>query len=372
MNTLTAINDLNRHTKTLNQELKIKFSEIIDKGWFVLGSEVKKFESDFAAYCQNQYCVSVANGTEALELALKAIDIKPGDYVATVANAGMYSTTAILAVGAIPFYIDIELETQTMSASDLQRRLNEKTVSAIVVTHLYGKLADMQNICKIAKEKSLPIIEDCAQAHGANIKGKKAGSFGDVACFSFYPTKNLGALGDGGAVTTSSEKINNNLLLLRQYGWSKKYNVTKLGCKNSRLDEIQAAALNIKLQYLDEWNARRVQIVEMVSKKCAGLKHIIFPSQTQEGYVAHLFVVRTQYRTELAKFLINKKIPHDIHYPIPDYRQPAFENKFASLSLINTEQSTNQILTLPCFPEMTDDEVNYIADTLIEFKKCCL
>lgn len=372
MNTLTAINDLNRHTKPLAEEIKRRLSSVVDSGWFVLGKEVSSFESGFAAYCGVKHCVSVANGTEALEIALKSLEIGPGKSVATVANAGMYSSTAIEAVGASPLFIDIDRSTMTMSATDLANNLKSKKIDAIIVTHLYGQLANIEEIISLAKMNSIKVIEDCAQAHGAALKGKRAGSFGDIGCFSFYPTKNLGALGDGGAIVTSNDSIKNNLSLLRQYGWSKKYHVVKAGCKNSRLDEMQAAILNIKLPLLDGWNERRRQIVQKVSQSCSALKSISFPFCADESYVGHLFVIRTQNRIKLKEFLQSKFISSEIHYPVPDHKQVIFSERYSSISLPNTEKASEEILTLPCFPEMTNEEVEYLSQCLIEFEECCL
>lgn len=371
MNTLTAINDLNRHTKPLAEEIKNRLSAVVDSGWFILGKEVNSFESSFAKYCGASHCISVANGTEALEIALRALDIGHGCTVATVANAGMYSATAIAATGALPVFIDIDNTSLTMSPDDLQRNLNAHKIDAIIVTHLYGQLAAIEKIISLAKQHGIPVIEDCAQAHGAQRNGIRAGSFGDIGCFSFYPTKNLGALGDGGAIVTNNQQLKERVTLIRQYGWSKKYYVVKSGCKNSRLDEMQAAILNVKLPFLDQWNLRRREIVKATINNCGKLKNIEFPKNTDDTYVGHLFVVRSQYRNKLKEFLHTKSVACDIHYPIPDYRQSVYLDRYAGLFLINTEKAAEEILTLPCFPEMTDDEVQYLSEALIAFDNLC-
>lgn len=370
MTSLKSINDLTRLSPDIIEKIKIKTAAIIESGWFVLGKEVEKFETAFSDYCGTSHCVSVANGTEALELAIKSVNLGSGKRIATVANGGMYSTLAILSAGSIPVYIDIDPKTLTMSKSALANAMAQNEIDGIIVTHLYGQLADV-TIFDIAKHNNLPIIEDCAQSHGATRDFKKAGSFGDVGCFSFYPTKNLGAMGDGGAVVTNSAQINQELMKLRQYGWDKKYYVVKSGCRNSRLDEIQAGILNIKLEYLDEWNSKRRQIVDSVIKDCGNLRNISFPGCVDESYVAHLFIVRSTKRDLLRDFLKEKKIPCDIHYPIPDYKQKIFEHDILyKISLPNTEKASEEILTIPCFPEMTNIEISYIASALKEFNQC--
>lgn len=370
MPSLNAINDLVRHTQPLAQLYKEKLASVIDKGWFVLGTEVKTFENSFALYCGTNYCVSVANGTEALEIGLKALGLGTNCCVATVANAGMYSTTAIHSVGAKPLFVDIDPETLNISVDDLKEKLETAKIDALIVTHLYGRMANMEEICRLANLHNFVVIEDCAQAHGAIMNGKKAGSFGDIGCFSFYPTKNLGALGDGGAIVTNSQKLKEELSLIRQYGWDKKYHVVKTGCKNSRLDEIQAAILNVKLKYLDQWNIRRRQIVMTISSKCQKMKSVSFPPNLGDHYVGHLFVIKTAFRDQLASFLKQKNICTDIHYPVPDHKQVIYTEAFEKISLPATEVTCQEILTLPCFPEMSDEEVEYLGATLLEFEQC--
>lgn len=370
MPSLNAINDLVRHTQPLAQQYKEKIASVIDKGWFILGTEVKTFEDNFARYCGTNYCITVANGTEALEIGLKSIGIATNCRVATVANAGMYSTTAIYSVGATPLFVDIDPETLNISIDDLKKKLTTTKIDAIIVTHLYGRSANIEEVCRLAETYKFMVIEDCAQAHGASIAGKKVGSFGDLGCFSFYPTKNLGALGDGGAIVTNNQKLKDEVLLIRQYGWNKKYHVVKVGCKNSRMDEIQAAILNIKLEHLDHWNARRRHIVKTVSERCQNMRTMVFPKNLEENYVGHLFVVKTGYREQLAAFLKQKNISTDIHYPIPDHKQELHSKKFDGLSLPTTESISREILTLPCFPEMSDEDIEYLGSALLEFDQC--
>jgi dTDP-4-amino-4,6-dideoxygalactose transaminase len=356
---LKSINDLHRHTQPIQAELAAAVGRVLQSGWFVLGPEVTAFEQEFAAWCGTAHCVSLANGTDALELALRALDIGPGKTVLTVANAGMYSSVAILATGATPLYADVAPDTLLLDSAALPLLLDRHRVDAIIVTHLYGLLADIEHIAQIARARGIPLVEDCAQAHGARRQGRKAGAFGDIACFSFYPTKNLGALGDGGAIVTSSQGLADRVRQFRQYGWSGKYSVTLAGGRNSRLDEMQAAILRVKLPLLDQWNARRRDIANRYSHGIANPK--VIAQQAHGGeYVAHLYVVRSAERDRLRQHLAEAGIPSDVHYPVPDYAQAAYRHLYAGTRLPVTEQACAEVLTLPCFPEMTDAEVDAV------------
>ncbi len=356
---LKSINDLHRHTQPIQTQLNAAVTRVLQSGWFVLGPEVTAFEQEFAAYCGTTHCVSLANGTDALELALRALDIGPGKTVLTVANAGMYSSVGILATGATPLYADVSPDTLLLDVAEVKRLLDQHRVDAIIVTHLYGLLADIEDIVKLAQARGIPVVEDCAQAHGASRQGRKAGSFGDIACFSFYPTKNLGALGDGGAIATSRQDLADRVKQFRQYGWGSKYSVTLAGGRNSRLDEMQAAILRVKLPLLDQWNTRRRDIATRYSK---GITNSRVSAQKVHGteYVAHLYVVRSTERDKLKQHLAAAGIPSDVHYPIPDYAQAAYRHQFANTHLAVTEQACAEVLTLPCFPEMTDAEVDAV------------
>ena len=353
---LKSINDLLRHTQSIQNQLCAAVTRVIESGWFVLGPEVNAFEQEFATYCGVTYCVTLANGTDALELALRALGICEGMTVLTVANAGMYSSIGIQATGATPLYVDISTDTLLVDVAALKLVLDCHRVDAIIVTHLYGLLADIEEIVKLAHSRGIPVVEDCAQAHGAVRQGKKAGSFGDIACFSFYPTKNLGALGDGGAITTWRKDLADLVKQFRQYGWDRKYCITLACGRNSRLDEMQAAILRIKLPLLDQWNARRRNIAARYSK---GIRNPKVTAQKIHGseYVAHLYVIRSCERAQLKQHLAAAGIPSDVHYPIPDYAQVAYCQFFAYTRLAVTEQACEEVLTLPCFPEMTDAEV---------------
>ena len=348
------MNDLLRQTQTLQHELTSSVNRVLASGWYILGRECAAFEEEFAAYCGVPHCVSVANGTDALELALRALGAGPGDSVATVANAGDYSTTAIRVAGAEPLYIDIDAATMNMSAADLAARLTPR-VRAVIATHLYGRMADLPALLAVADRHGLPLIEDCAQAHGAALEGRKAGSWGTLACFSFYPTKNLGALGDGGAVTTRDARLAARVKSLRQYGWSSKYRSSEYG-RNSRMDEMQAAILRAKLPHLDAWNARRREIAAAYDA-ALGIR-----SGTSDAYVAHLYVMRSGSRDEVRAALAHRGIATDIHYPVPDHLQEAAPPSGTHLPV--TEQAAREVLTLPCYPELTADEVAYVAAAL--------
>lgn len=356
------INDLKRHNSSLETELENATIRVIRSGWYILGTEVESFEREFASYCGVGSCVTVANGTDALELALRALGVGAGDEVITVANAGMYSTTAILAVGAQPIFADIDPNSLTLSVTSFENAITKNT-KAVIATHLYGQMADMQGLLAAAHKSRIVVIEDCAQAHGAKLAGKRAGSWGDLACFSFYPTKNLGALGDGGAVVTSNDQLADRLKQLRQYGWKSKYCSIIAGGRNSRLDEIQAAILRAKLPRLDDWNKRRREIAKAYA---TGIQNpnIHHPSSFNESYVAHLYVLRTDKRDSLRLHLKKNGIASDIHYPLLDYQQPFLEAHYPKIHLPHTKAAAAKIMTLPCFPEMTEAEVRQVIDAV--------
>jgi dTDP-4-amino-4,6-dideoxygalactose transaminase len=279
-----------------------------------------------------------------------------------VANAGGYSTTAIRAVGAEPLYIEIDPVTMNMSAADLAARLTPD-VRAVIATHLYGRMADLPALLAVTARASVPLVEDCAQAHGAAIGGRKAGNWGALGCFSFYPTKNLGALGDGGAITTNHSQLAQRVTALRQYGWSAKYQCAEYG-RNSRMDELQAAILRVKLPHLDSWNARRRQIAAAYSAALAG-HGIACPREIDERYVAHLYVIRCREREPVRAALKACGIATDIHYPVPDHLQPAAQaTSSAAVHLPATELAAAEILTLPCYAELEDGEISAIVDAL--------
>ena len=360
------LNDLARQYRSIRGEIGEAVGRVLAGGRYVLGENVEGFERAFAQYCGVAHCIGVANGTDALEIALRALGCGKGDDVVTVANAGMYAAGAILAVGARPVLADISPSSMTMDPAALAEALRPQT-KALVVTHLYGKLADLQAIGEMARARNIPIVEDCAQAHGAARGGKKAGGFGTIGCFSFYPTKNLGALGDGGAIVTSDASVAQAARELRQYGWRTKYSAVRPNGRNSRLDEIQAAILRVKLPYLDGWNDRRRQIANRLRQAFSGS---LAAAVAAADDVAHLCVLRTPHRSVLRGHLARDGIASDIHYPVLDYRQPALQDAFAGdISLPQSEAAVRQVLTVPCFPELMEQEVERIADSLARFAR---
>lgn len=357
------INNLQAHITQSRSIIDAAIARVLDRAWLVLGPEVKEFEAAFAGYVGVSHCVSVANGTDALELALRAAGVQPGDSVATVANAGMYTTLAMRATGARPFFMDVSPASMLVNESEVARAI-AANVKVIVVTHLYGlAVPEISKIVKSCRAAGIKVIEDCAQAHGAEIDGKKVGSFGDMACFSFYPTKNLGALGDGGAVVSNDDSLAAAVSRLRQYGWSSKYNVELPGARNSRLDELQAAILLGFLPLLDTWNERRRHIAQSYGEK---IKHpaVVLPSAFGKNYVAHLYVIKTKGRDALRSHLQEQGISSEIHYPVPDHQQPILKGETDLIILPNTEALANDILTLPCYPEMTDEEITQVINAV--------
>lgn len=363
------VNSLLRHIEPLQDDLAAAAAGIIRSGYFVLGPAVAAFEAQFAAYCGVAHCIGVANGTDALELAVKGVGVAPGDRVAVAANAAMYGTSAVLAAGADPVFVDIDPARTAIDAAALQVALAaDPGIRAVVITHLYGRLAAVEALVAVARKASVAVIEDCAQAHGArDSHGRLAGSFGDAASFSFYPTKNLGALGDGGAVVTADDGIAARVRQLRQYGWSAKYTNAVAGGRNSRLDEIQARMLSVMLPMLDGWNDRRRAVA---ARYCTEIRHpdIQLPLAPDQSDVAHLFVVRSARRDDLKAHLATAGVQTDIHYPLPDHRQPCFAGRFSDVHLPITELHAGTVLTLPCFPELTDDEASRVIAACNAFR----
>lgn len=353
------INDLKPRISSKRSLINAAVARVFDRAWLVAGPEVSAFEAEFAKYINAGFCRGVANGTDALELALRALGATHDTPVATVANAGFYASTALLAIGASPYYMDVDPGNHLTTLGEVERAL-KAGVRVVVATHLYGlAIPDIEKIADLCRSAKVGLIEDCAQAHGAKINGKRVGGFGDIGCFSFYPTKNLGALGDGGAVVTSSSELAENISRLRQYGWTNKYQVLSPCSCNSRLDEVQAAILSVFLPDLDATNSRRRDIARRYSE---AIRHqnVKVPRVHGEESVAHLYVVCVDGRDSLREHLKLCDIATDVHYPIPDHRQPVFGGKYAELYLPNTEQLAAEIMTLPLFPEMSDTDVDEV------------
>jgi aminotransferase EvaB len=356
-----ALNDLRRHTDSMVDELRAAAERVMASGWFVLGPEVEAFEREFAVYCGVSECVALGNGTEALELALRAAGLGPGDQVATVANAGGYSTTAIRAIGALPLYVEIDWLSMNMDPRALAAALTPR-VKAVIVTHLYGQMAHVESMLAAAGRLGIPVVEDCAQAHGAELHGKRAGSWGAIGCYSFYPTKNLGALGDGGAIVTNDPALARTVRQLRQYGWTSKYHSSVAGGRNSRLDEMQAAFLRAKLPHLDGWNVRRRTVALAYDRGLADGNLRLMAPGLDLSNVAHLYVVRSHRRLALQAALKAAGIGTDIHYPVPDHLQESGRDLgYRPGQLPLTEAACAQVLTLPCYPELRDDEIDRVV-----------
>jgi dTDP-4-amino-4,6-dideoxygalactose transaminase len=291
--------------------------------------------------------------------------VGPGDTVLTTANAGFYSSAATYATGAIPIYVDVDPETFTMSPAALARALPLRP-KAVVVTHLYGRLAAIEEIVALSAAVGASVIEDCAQAHGASRTGRRAGSFGTFGCFSFYPTKNLGAAGDGGALVTNDNDLADRARRLRQYGWATKYEVGLHGGRNSRLDEVQAAVLNDKLPHLDAWNAERRDIARQYVKGLRTLP-LRLPPSLREEYVAHLFVVATTHRDSLRAHLAAEGIGSEIHFPIPDHLQPISRGANVLADVPVSEAACQTVLSLPCFPGIVQLEIDRIIGAVARY-----
>ncbi len=363
---LIPLNDLKRHNSQLREVLQVALGRVLDSGWFILGPEVEAFEQEFAAYCGTAQCVGLANGTDALEIGLRALGIGPGDEVVTVANAGMYGTTAIRAVGARPVYAEIDAATLLLDPQELESVITPRT-RAVIVTHLYGCLAEMDALLLIARHHHLAVVEDCAQAHGAKIYGKRAGSWGDLGCFSFYPTKNLGALGDGGAIVTSDAQIAQRGRQLRQYGWGAKYHAEVSAGRNSRLDELQAAVLRVKLAHLDTWNEARRAIAVQYAHALANTTLLLPPEDVSGKMIYHLYVIRSTQREALKAALKQRNIGCEVHYPIPDYLQPACADLGYRRGLLPvTEKACAEVLSIPCFAELAVDEMERVTQAIVE------
>ena len=345
-----------------SDEILGEISKVLDSRQLILGPKVNEFEQNFAKYLGAAHCVTVANGTDAIEVALRALQIERGDKIATVANAGFYTATAAHQIGADLVFIEIDPASFLISVEDFKSKVENEHIRAVVVTHLYGLPANIEEIVAIARTKGIYVIEDCAQAHGLKINNKLAGTIGDIATFSFYPTKNLGAIGDGGAIVTNDEKYSFLAKSIRQYGWHDKYSVkTKFG-RNSRLDEIQAAILIMKLDSLENHNQARKNAANQYFQQLSHLP-IQFSSKLQNG-VAHLMPIVVEDRQKLIDYLLKSGVQTAVHYPIPDHKQFAYQNIF---DLPATEKFCKSVLSLPIYPGISDEDINYVCEKVNDF-----
>jgi dTDP-4-amino-4,6-dideoxygalactose transaminase len=355
--------DFKRQIAPIRAELNDAIARVLDSGAYILGPEVRRFEANFARYCQAPHCIGVANGTDAIQIALVALGVGVGDEVITVANTGVPGTAAIVALGAIPVFVDVDPTTYNMDPALIAAAITPRT-KAIMPVHLYGLMADMPAILAVAQAHNIPVVEDCAQAHGASIDGRVAGSWGDVAAFSFYPSKNLGAIGDGGAITTNREDIASKVQRLRQYGWERKYYSTEQHGLNSRLDELQAVILDVKLSHLDVATDRRNQIAREYNSQFADLPIQLPLIPDTNRVVHHLYVIQTPHRDVLLAQLKAHGIGCDIHYPLPTHKQPIYTQYTPVWALPVTNCLANQALSLPNFPELTDAEVAQVVQVV--------
>ena len=351
------------------REIDEAIQQTLDGGWYILGRQVSDFESEFAGYLGAKHCVGVANGTDALHLALRAIGVGAGDAVITVAHTAVATVAAIEMTGAIPLLVDIDPATFTISPEwvedAIKSHCDQLHIKAIMPVHLYGHPADMRAICDTARRYELKVVEDCAQAHGATIHsmgGLKVGVFGDAAAFSFYPTKNLGALGDGGAVVTNDPEVAGRVRLSREYGWRERY-VSDIAGFNSRLDELQAAVLRVKLKYLDEENARRKEIARIYDDRLAPTSLRLPKRLGGVESVYHQYVARCGERDRLREHLREHGVSALIHYPVPVHLQPAYQNRVPVHrgALPITERAARQVLSLPMHPQLSDIQVDRVC-----------
>lgn len=348
----------------LKDQLDAAYHRVMESGWYILGREVEAFEAEFAAYCETKHCIGVANGLDALHLIIQAYGIGQGDEVIVPSNTYIATWLAVTHAGATPVPVEPDERTYNIDPVMIEQAITPKT-KAIMVVHLYGQTADMDPINAIARKHGLKVIEDCAQAHGALYKGRRSGSLGDAAGFSFYPGKNLGAIGDGGAVTTNDNKLAERIKVLRNYGSQIKYHNEVVGY-NSRLDELQAAFLRVKLVKLDEWNKRRAIAARSYIQHLAVAKELLLPFVPDwSDPVWHLFVIRHSRRDELKNALAESDIGTMIHYPIPPHLQPAYKNLgYKKGDFIISEAIHNSIISLPMWPSITEDNVATICTSL--------
>jgi dTDP-4-amino-4,6-dideoxygalactose transaminase len=363
----TISNFGNLRSDFLSSAIKNNILIVIDKKDFILGKFVADFEKAFAEYCGVKHCIGVSNGLSALELSLIGAGVGEGDEVITVANTFNATIGAILKTGAKAVLVDADYDNFNLDISQIESKITDKT-QAIMPVHLYGQAVDMDKLMAIADKYNIPIIEDACQAHGSKFNGQRAGSFGLAGCFSFYPGKNLGCYGDGGAIVTNDDNLASFLRKTRNYGQEKKY-LHNTRADNSRLDTIQAAVLLPKLMVLDEWNEMRRINADLYRRELMDVKEIELPSQRKEGeHVYHLFVIKAEKRDELERHMKEKGVEVGLHYPVPIHLQPCFSSLgYKQGDFPVSERLSKSILTLPMFPTLREEEVKYVADCIKNF-----
>lgn len=359
--------DLKAQYEPLKAEILASISDVLDGMKLFLGENVFQLESEFADLCGAKLAIGVGSGTDAIYLALRALDIGVGDEVITQPNSFMATASAIAMTGATPVFVDVEPDTYTLDPAALQSAITSRT-KAIIPVHLYGHPADMQAITRIAASHNVPVIEDACQSHGAECHGQRTGSMGEAAAFSFYFSKNLGAYGEGGIVTTNNRALATQVQLLRNHGSSRRYEHAVLGT-NSRLDEVQAAVLRIKLRHLERWNERRRALAAEYNTRLNAFSELILPAERPWAkHVYHLYVIRTPHRDEMLKYLNEHGIGAAVHYPIPIHLQEAtchFGYREGDFPVVET--ATREILSLPIYAELETGDIDYICDTIGDF-----
>ncbi|MFH1374660.1 MAG: DegT/DnrJ/EryC1/StrS family aminotransferase [bacterium] len=358
--------DLGAQYQSIKSEIDAAIREVIDNSCFGLDPSVSEFEAAFAEFCQAKHCIGVNNGTNALLLALKAVDIGPGDEVVTAANTFVATVAAIVHAGARPVLVDVDPDSRNLDPTLLSLALSRRT-KAVIPVHLYGRMADMEAIDRVVNRHDITVIEDAAQAHGADYRGRRAGSVGRATAFSFYPAKNLGAFGEAGAVTTDEAGIDRIVRLLRDHGSSNKYTHELVGY-NARMAGIQGAVLKVKLGYLQRWNEDRRRVAGWYRQQLAEVP-VVLPSVDNDcRQVYHLFVIETERRDELQRFLKERGVPSLIHYPVPVHLQPAYAYlDYRRGDFPVAEKLAGEILSLPIYPELTESQVTYVCDQIREF-----
>lgn len=363
--------DLKRQYDTIKDEINAAIQQVISSSSFILGENVMEFEKKFARFCSTKYCVGVSSGTDSLYLALRALDVGHGDEVITACNTFIATALAISKCGAKPVLIDCCKTDYNIDPAKIEEAITDKT-KAIIPVHMYGQPADMSSILKISNKYGIEVVEDASQAHGAKYKKRKAGGIANIGCFSFYPSKNLGAYGDAGAITTNNYGIYEKIKLLRDYGQEKKYSHIIKGT-NSRLDSLQAAILNVKLKHLDKWNAQRRRNAKLYERFLEAAAWITIPIERDDvEHVYCLYVIMTKLRDKLLTELKSKNIAAGIHYPIPIHLQQAYTDLgYKNGSFPVAEKCADQILSLPMFPELTEKEIRYVAEAIKNAKSHC-
>jgi len=357
-------------------EIDAAIAKVLNSGWYILGEEANAFDQEFAQYLGVRYAVGVASGTDALHLALRACGIGPGDAVVTVSHTAVATVAAIELAGAIPVLVDVDPVTFTLDPNRLEDTLKGYyadgkptaggRVRGVIPVHLYGQPADMPAIVELAQRCDMYVVEDCAQSHGASNRGLKTGAWGNLAAFSFYPTKNLGALGDGGALATNDQALAERIRLIREYGWRERY-ISDLPGMNTRLDELQAAILRVKLRYLDHENARRRQLARIYDSLLSATTLMLPKVSVDAHHVYHQYVVRSERRDALKVFLKENSVGTLIHYPLPVHLQPAYRDRMiiGAGGLEHTERLCREILSLPMHPQITDEQAQRVSELIL-------